>query len=204
MKKKIKFKYPFYIILLSFIPALLLISGLNIDKKENKSPNLKKEQIVDSYPVINEDNKIGMPYENDKVKIGKNFYDYKSESSTQENSITVHDNTYYQNTGIDYICEEEFDVLSILDGTVISVKEDENLGKIIEIKHDNELISVYQSLSETTVKKDDIVTKGQIIGKSGKNEMDKDLGNHLHLEIYENGQAVNPEGYLGKEYEKKN
>ena len=77
-------------------------------------------------------------------------------------------------------------------------------GKTVEIKHENGLISIYQSLKEVNVKKNDIVTKGQVIGMSGTNEMEKDLGNHLHLEIYENGQANNPENYLGKTYEKKN
>ena len=73
------------------------------------------------------------------------------------------------------------------------------LGKTIEIKHDNGIISSYQSLSEVNVKKDDYINQGQVIGKSGTNELDKEIGNHLHLEIYENGNSVNPENYLNKE-----
>ena len=117
----------------------------------------------------------------------------------QKNSIIVHDNTYIQNNGVDYVSEEPFDVISILEGTVITVKEDEPTGKTVEIKHDNGYISIYQSLSEVNVKKGDIVNQGQVLGKSGTNELDKDLGNHLHFELIISSKSVNPLDYLNKE-----
>jgi len=202
VKRKIKLKLPFFILLIMIIPVLFLVTQKTSNQKEQ--PQQEKEKIPISYPVINETNKIINPYSSESVKIGKRYYDYKAEEQQQEESLTVHDNAYYQNSGIDYVSDEEFDVLSISNGTVISVKEDESTGKTIEIKHDNGLISIYQSLSEIKVKKDDVVSQAQIIGRSGKNELDKELGNHLHFEIYENGTSVNPEAYLEKEYEKKN
>ena len=204
MKRKVKLKSPFYILVLAIVPVLLVTAMLNVNQKEKQNEDQEKEVIVDSYPVINDNDKIINPYSNDSVKIGKSYYDYKAEEKNQEDSLIVHDDTYYQNTGIDFVSDETFDVLSISGGTVISVKEDEAVGKTIEIKHDNGLISIYQSLSEIAVKKNDVVSQGQVIGKSGNNELDKDLGNHVHLELYENGQSVNPELYLGKKYEKKN
>ena len=204
MKRKVKLKSPFYILVLTIVPVLLVTAMLNVNQKEKQNEDQEKEVIVDSYPVINDNDKIINPYSNDSVKIGKSYYDYKAEEKNQEDSLIVHDDTYYQNTGIDFVSDEAFDVLSISGGTVISVKEDETVGKTIEIKHDNGLISIYQSLSEIAVKKNDVVSQGQVIGKSGNNELDKDLGNHVHLELYENGQSVNPELYLGKKYEKKN
>ena len=86
-----------------------------------------------------------------------------------------------------------------LSGKVINVKEDDSLGKIIEIEHDKDFISIYQSLSEVSVKKDDIVNQGQVIGTSGTNELDKELGNHLHFELLYKGNIVNPEEHLNKE-----
>lgn len=204
MKRKIRFKIPFYILLIALIPTVLfsLNSYTNKEKKKEEPSVLEEAEI--SYPVINENNNIIYPYANETVKIGKNYYDYKAEEKKQEDSLVIHDNTYYQNSGIDFVSEDSFDVLAIANGTVTNVKEDNATGKVIEIKHDNGLISIYQSLSEVSVKKDDIISQSQIIGKSGSNELDKDLGNHLHLEIYENGVSVNPEMYLGKKYEKKN
>ena len=196
MKKRIKFKIPFFILILTFIPVLVLVTFLSTNNKEEQKEPETESSITPSYPVINENNKIIYPYIDENVKVGKSYYDYKSEEFKQEESLIVHDNVYYQNN--------TFDVIAIANGTITRVKEDDSLGKTIEIKHDNGLISTYQSLSEVSVKKDDVISQGQVIGKSGINEIDKDLGNHLHLEIYENGISVNPEMYLGKEYEKKN
>ena len=136
--------------------------------------------------------------EKENVKIGKDYYDYKAQEEEQRNSIIYHEDTYIQNTGVDYNQDEVFDVISILDGEVIEVEEKELLGKSVTIRHNNEIISIYQSLSETTVKKGDQVTAGQVIGKSGTCELNKELNNHLHFELTINGEIVDPENYLGK------
>jgi len=105
-----------------------------------------------------------------------------------------------QNSGVDYsIGNDSFDVNAILDGTVISVKEDALFGNVVEIRHSNDMISVYQSLGTVNVKKDDVVKQGDVIGTSGLSNIDKELGNHLHFEILHNGQVVNPENYYDKQ-----
>lgn len=157
--------------------------------------------LDEEQAVINETSTMINPYTDTTVTIGKNYYDYKADAETQEKSIVYHDNTYLQNSGTDFVSENVFDVVAVLDGNVTDVKEDETLGKVVEIKHENGYISIYQSLSEVSVKKGDIVTQGQVIGKSGTNELDKDIGNHLHFELYVNGQVVDPTLYLNKEIE---
>ena len=97
---------------------------------------------------------------------------------------------------MDFGLADTFDVVSVLDGTVLDVREDELLGNIVEIKHDNDLISSYQSLSEVKVKKNDTVKQGQVIGKSGTNTIDQDMGNHLHFELYKSGEIVDPSKYF--------
>lgn len=157
--------------------------------------------LDEEQAVINETSTMINPYTDTTVTIGKNYYDYKADAETQEKSIVYHDNTYLQNSGTDFVSENVFDVVAVLDGNVTDVKEDETLGKVVEIKNENGYISIYQSLSEVSVKKGDIVTQGQVIGKSGTNELDKDMGNHLHFELYVNGQVVDPTLYLNKEIE---
>lgn len=207
IQKKVKLKVlPAVVMLLFLVPVLTIVflvqQSLN---KEVEEPNHVTEEVInETIPVVNPTKSIINPYTDPSVTVGKNYYDYQAEEDSQKNSIVVHDNTYMQNTGIDYVAEKTFDVVAILEGTVITVKEDETLGKIVEIKHENNLVSTYQSLSELNVKKGDVVTQGQVLGKSGTNELDKDLGNHLHFEIYENGQSVNPNNYLNKEVEEKN
>ncbi len=196
------------------LPTLLIIAITSvIFGTALLSKNLQKEDNTEDYPtsyvtntileeeepVINETKTIINPYTDQTVTIGKNYYDYKADADTQTKSIIYHDNTYMQNSGVDFVSEKTFDVVAILDGSVTDVKDDETLGKVIEIKHDNGYVSLYQSLSETSVKKGDVVTQGQVLGKSGTNELDKDMGNHLHFELYVNGQVVNPTLYLNKE-----
>ena len=146
--------------------------------------------------VIKEDVKMVKPYTNEEVQTLKYFYDYQAEAETQEKSILYHENTYIQNSGMDFGLTDTFDVVSVLDGTVVDVREDELLGTVIEIKHDNDFISSYQSLSEVSVKKNDTVKQGQVIGKSGTNTIDQDLGNHLHFELYKSGEVVDPSKYF--------
>ena len=146
--------------------------------------------------VIKEDVKMVKPYTNEEVQILKYFYDYQAEAETQEKSILYHENTYIQNSGMDFGLTDTFDVVSVLDGTVVDVREDELLGTVVEIKHDNDFISSYQSLSEVSVKKNDTVKQGQVIGKSGTNTIDQDLGNHLHFELYKSGSVVDPSKYF--------
>lgn len=178
----------------------MLRSNLQKDTSEDELTSYVTSTVLEEeQPVIKESTMMINPYTDTTVSIGKNYYDYKADAETQEKSIVYHDNTYMQNSGTDFVGEKVFDVVAVLDGSVTDVKEDETLGKLVEIKHENGYISIYQSLSEVSVKKGDMVTQGQVIGKSGTNELDKDMGNHLHFELYVNGTVVNPTLYLNKE-----
>ena len=181
-----------------FAGTLLVVTNLT-PKKNIKEELVGKEILEDVKPVINEKIVMMKPFTNEGVKVGKTYYDYKAESAKQEKSITYYNGSYIQNSGVDYTSDEVFEVVAVLDGEVIEVKEDELLGKIVEIKHGNDFVATYQSLSEVTIKKGDNVTQGQVIGKSGTNKIDKEVGNHLHFELYTNGQIVDPMLYIDKE-----
>ena len=111
------------------------------------------------------------PYTAGNVEIGKSYYDKDAEESNQEGSIIYYENTYIQNTGVDYTSKEVFDVNAIADGTVTSVTKDDIVGTTIKIEHNNDMISVYQSVKDVDVKANDAVTKGQVIAKSGTNKV---------------------------------
>ena len=168
------------------------VENINLDEYNNL------EYDYEDIPVINTDSMIIRPYLNGDVKIVKNYYDYQSESSVQENSIIYYGNTYMQNSGVDYGLDDVFDVVSILDGTVIEVIDDEIMGKTVKIKHSNDLISVYQSLGDVFVKSDDKIVQGVVIGTSGESNVSPELSRHLHFELYHKGSVVNPENYYDK------
>ena len=185
---------------LTGMSAFFVSQNMQVNNLPEEDIEYVNSSIIDDKnqdkEVIKEEIKMIKPYKSEKVEILKYFYDYKADATNQEKSILYHENTYIQNSGIDFGLTESFDVVSVLDGTILDVREDELLGKILEIKHDNNFISSYQSLGEISVKKNDTVKQGQIIGKSGTNTIDQDLGNHLHFELYKDGEVVDPSKYF--------
>lgn len=191
----------FFIFSLYFVQKMLsntLLKDKNIIDKETEYVDGEIIENNNYIPVVSTKETIIKPYTSTEVKIYKDFYDYTKEAESQKNSIIYYENTYMQNSGIDYYSETTFDVVSILEGTVIDVKKDNIMGTIVEIRHTNELISIYQSISDITVKVDDKVMQGQIIGKSGKSNLNLDKENNLHFELYYMGQIVNPLDYYDK------
>ena len=192
-------------LVLAFLFSMFFVgkfaNNLLFSKKDN---NIKyvdgeiTEGANRAIPVVSTNNTIVKPYLSDDVRIAKFFYDYKDSTDNQEKAIIFYENTYMQNSGIDYYSDNSFDVISILDGTVIDVKSDNIVGSIVEIRHTNNLISLYQSLGEVNVKVDDKVVQGQIIGKSGKTNLNTKVDNNLHFELYYNGEIVNPNDYFDK------
>ncbi len=175
------------------------LSSKNIDEKD------AIEDVVDitpieEEPVVQTEEVLIRPYnsEDDKIKVGKSFYDYQADAKDQANALIFYQNTYMQNSGVDYVSDEEFEVYASFQGEVVKVENNELLGYVVEIKHDNNIITSYQSLSSTTLKKGDKVIQGEVVGKSGKSKINSDLGNHLHFEMFKNGQVVNPENYYDK------
>ena len=47
------------------------------------------------------------------------MYDYESNNQKQEDSLIYFENTYLQNTGVDYVNSESFDVVSVWKKSVI-------------------------------------------------------------------------------------
>ena len=187
--------------------ALVAIGGAYLVENALKQATFKDEDhygyvtktiVEDEVPVVEVKPTIIRPYNDTEIKILKSYYDYKADETSQQNALIYHDSTYMQNSGVAYGGKDSFDVVAILDGEVTEVKEDKLLGKIIQMKHDKDIISIYQSLSETSVKKGDTVKQGQVIGKSGTSNISTDLGSHLLFELIINGSTVNPEEYYDK------
>ena len=154
--------------------------------------------VTNDMPVVNTEPQIIKPYVNESVKVVKNYYDYQADNASQEESILYYGDTYMQNSGVDYASDAEFEVVSILDGVITEIVDDEIMGKTVKIKHSNDLVSVYQSMGTVDFKVNDNVGQGAIIGVSGENNISRDLGNHLHFELYYKGNVVNPDDYYGK------
>ena len=104
-------------------------------------------------------------------------------------------NTYMPNTGILYTSEEQFDVLSTLDGKITKISKDELLGNVVEITHSNTLTTTYYSIDNVKVKENQTIKQGEIIGTSGKNNISSTSDNMMLFEVSLNGNNIDPENY---------
>jgi len=64
----------------------------------------------------------------------------------------------------------------------------------VVVDHGGGVSSMYPHLSRITVKEGDIVARGQEVGKIGTSGLS--TGPHMHFEVRENGDPVNPWPYL--------
>ncbi|MBB5174622.1 M23 family metallopeptidase [Texcoconibacillus texcoconensis] len=132
------------------------------------------------------------------IDIVGTFFDYEASEDEQKDSLVRYNNYYYQNQGIDLSSEdnESFDVVSAMSGNVVKAEEDDLFGKVVEIQHDDEVKTVYQSLADLQVEKGDTVEQGDMIASAGENLFNSDAGVHAHFEIRRNGVAVDPYEYF--------
>lgn len=145
--------------------------------------------------IQTDEESIIRPYKSDKVSIGRYFYDFEAEAKDQENAIIFYENTYMQNSGVDYISDEVFDVISVLDGKVLNIDYNEVLGNIVKIEHEKDIITVYQGIDKADIKEGDEIKQGDIIGKSSTSLVNSKYPSSLHFEVYYEGTLIDPENF---------
>lgn len=79
-------------------------------------------------------------------------------------------------------------------GTVVTSEKSSSYGNYVVISHGNGKTTLYGHMSQRLVKAGDTVKKGQVIGYAGATGVAN--GPHLHFEIWENGNRVNPLNYF--------
>lgn len=99
---------------------------------------------------------------------------------------------------IDFFAPEGTPVLAVFDGTVHSVETTLLTGTTVVIDHGNGLYSVYNSLADgDEVVVGQTVSQGDKIGEvSVTNRQEYKDGAHLHFEVIENGDIIDPAKYL--------
>lgn len=209
-KRKLKsFVLPtIYVMVIGVLFLSISLLGNVLEGKiedEDMSVSVMKDNVT---PVIKEETpvtaSITKPYNSTSVSISKSFYDMTDDENKQQNSLVYYEQTYLQNSGVLYTSNETFDIFSSLDGTITKVDKDDILGNYVEITHNPNLKTIYYSLNEVTVKKDDVIKSGEIIGKSGDNYLDNESNNCLLFEVYHNGFAIDPEDFYNMKLEELN
>ncbi len=104
-------------------------------------------------------------------------------------------NSQKNHFGIDIVANPNEVVKATLNGVVILSTWTVETGNVIQIQHDNNIISVYKHCASLLKKVGDNVKTGDaiaIIGNSGE----LSTGPHLHFEIWHNGKPINPRDYI--------
>ena len=120
----------------------------------------------------------------------------KGYSQTAVYSKTMDD--WRAHMGIDYMAKKGDSVVSVWDGIVKKVYKDNFWGYCIEIEHPGNIISVYKNLEKKIlVKEGDGISKGQAIATVGDSAVvEKRDEEHLHFELWVNGETINPQSYI--------
>ena len=199
MNKYSKILLPtFYIgiIAVMVLCATLVVSGVKtyLTNREEMKFTIDNVFDEDTTPVVKTDtNTIVKPYIAESVKVGRYFYDFESDEKKQENSLILYEDTYLQNNGVDYVDSKNFDVVAILDGEVISIEDSEVYGKVVTIKHNDNLKSVYSNVDGVLVSVGYKVHQGEIFAMSAKPKLKSDYESMLHFEVFYKESAIDPE-----------
>lgn len=107
-------------------------------------------------------------------------------------------NRYTAHLAMDFYAPEGSSVYAVYDGTVVSIENTFLQGTTITIDHGNGLFSIYNSLADgESVSVGQTVKQGDEIGQvSVTNRQEYKAGAHLHFEVKENGQFIDPAKYL--------
>lgn len=97
--------------------------------------------------------------------------------------------------GMDYAGPRGTDIYAVGGGVVSFVGTKGGYGNVLEIDHGNGLMSRYAHLDQALVEAGKVIQKSDrvaLLGNTGRS-----TGPHLHLEILQNGEAIDPQTYLG-------
>lgn len=103
---------------------------------------------------------------------------------------------WFFHKAIDMTASKGVEIKPIMEGKVISINQGGwPWGKAVKINHGSDLVSFYAHMAEIEVKEGQGVNQETVLGKVGATG--RATGVHLHLEIHQNGQAINPLTVIG-------
>jgi murein DD-endopeptidase MepM/ murein hydrolase activator NlpD len=97
--------------------------------------------------------------------------------------------------GLDFPVKTGLPVFASSTGIVVFSDYTANDGNMIILMHKNNYITVYKHCSVLLKKLRDKVTQGETIALSGNTGLNTS-GPHLHFEIWQNGQTIDPKPFL--------
>lgn len=107
-------------------------------------------------------------------------------------SIFDAENKHY---GVDIAANPNESVLATLEGTVLWNAYSLETGYVIALQHKKGLVSIYKHCGALLKEQGEFVKAGEAIGLVGTTGVHSS-GPHLHFELWNKGEALNPEKYI--------
>lgn len=98
--------------------------------------------------------------------------------------------------GMDFHARVGDPVMSVADGVVSFSGVKGGYGNVVEVDHGNGYKTLYAHNSRLTVREGNLVRAGQEVAKAGSSG--RSTGAHVHFEVWERGNPVNPRKFLGE------
>ncbi|MDW4496793.1 DUF5930 domain-containing protein [Sulfitobacter sp. D35] len=96
--------------------------------------------------------------------------------------------------GLDFAGAHGTPLHATADGTVVKAGWQSGFGRVVQIRHDFGIETLYAHLAKVRVKVGQKVSRGDRIGDMGSSG--RSTGTHLHYEVHVNGRPVNPMTYI--------
>ncbi len=109
--------------------------------------------------------------------------------------ITEGYNIKTRHYAVDIVAAKNAPVKSVADGRVIFAEWSAGTGYVIIVEHNYGLLSVYKHNSSLTKEQGDFVRSGEVIAAAGSTG-ELSTGPHLHFELWNEGNPVNPTDYI--------
>ncbi|MCU0323197.1 MAG: M23 family metallopeptidase, partial [Chitinophagaceae bacterium] len=97
-------------------------------------------------------------------------------------------------SGLDMVANYQAPVYSSANGIVTFVGTKAGYGKIVEVKHSNNIKTRYAHLAKILVKTGHKIARGKILGIQGSTG--NSINDHLHFEILINNKHINPYNFI--------
>jgi len=173
-------------------PLTLSNKILNLDSTQVQIDRLLSQAYQFDYQLSAIEKSTNQsPRENQSIPSGSPLQDIYQVSSPYGYRMDPFTNVSSLHEGVDLSAEVNSRIFATADGVVTQSGQVGGFGLLIEIKHDNGLMTRYGHANKLLVQVGDFVKKGQLIGLVGNTG--RSTGNHLHYEVLMGGQSIDPQ-----------
>ena len=103
--------------------------------------------------------------------------------------------TVTMHTGMDILAATDTPILAAADGVVVNaVRNGKKDGINVTVDHQNGYVTIYKNMGKMSVKKNQKVRQGDVIGRVGMSGIS--FAPHLHYEVWYKGEMMNPMDYF--------